>query len=481
MQRRGSKESQVYHDSVDDLSYGSDPLDSNGNVDTSFRSHPGPIISHYGAVTSPTPKEQMPYRHLGPQNKRSLRNFERSQRSMRILQSPPPVGARRMKVTELEPLAGSISLENAAMIEKPTTGEVLWEMIFGNKMNILLLAMPFAIASHNLGWSSMSIFICNFIAMVPLAALLGAFTEEVAAHTNETIGGLINATFGNAVEVVVAVQALLAGEIRVVQASMIGSIFSNLLLVLGCCFFFGGLIHKEQQYQSMVATANMGLLALSSIALVLPTPFAQYYEVDQEEVLFISRIVAVFLILMYLQLLIFQLKTHTELFDDGDDGEEIQMPFYVAIGGLVGITLIITQFSDYLVQSIDGFCSESGISRSFVGLIILPIVGNAVEHATAVSVAMKDKMDLAMGVAVGSSTQISLFVTPLTVIVGWYVDRPMTLNFPQFEVILFILSVIVVSICVSNSKSNWLEGSMLITTYVMIAVGFWFEKVVDYR
>jgi len=478
MQRRGSKESQVYHDSIDNLSYGSAgalPVE----VDHSFNSHPGPIIGNYGAVRRATSKEEMPYRHLGPQNKRSLRNFQREQRSMRILQTPSP--ARRVvKSNELEPLSGgSISSEN--IIEIPTTGEVLWDMIFGSKMNILLLAMPFAIASHNLGWSSMSIFICNFIAMVPLAALLGAFTEEVAAHTNETIGGLINATFGNAVEVVVAVQALLAGEIRVVQASMIGSIFSNLLLVLGCCFFFGGLIHKEQHYQSMVATANMGLLALSSIALVLPTPFAQYYDVDQEEVLLISRIVAVFLILMYLQLLIFQLKTHTELFSDDDEGEEIQMPFYVAIGGLVGITLIITQFSDYLVQSIDGFCSESGISRSFVGLIILPIVGNAVEHATAVSVAMKDKMDLAMGVAVGSSTQISLFVTPLTVLVGWYLDKPMTLNFPQFEVILFILSVIVVSICVSNSKSNWLEGSMLITTYIMIAVGFWFEKVVDYR
>ena len=150
------------------------------------------------------------------------------------------------------------------------------------------------------------------------------------------------------------------------------------------------------------------------------------------------------------------------------------------MAGLVGVTAIITKLSEYLVDSIDGFCTESGISRTFVGLIIIPIVGNAVEHATAVSVAMKDKMDLAMGVAVGSCVQISLFVAPITVIVGWVADVPMSFNFPHFEIILYVLSIVIVSICVSNSKSNWLEGSMLITTYVMIAVGFWYEKVRDY-
>ena len=229
----------------------------------------------------------------------------------------------------------------------------------------------------------------------------------------------------------------------------------------------------------MVATANMGLLALSSIGFVLPTPFAAYYEVEDGEVLMISRIVSVFLILMYVQLLVFQLKTHVDLFNDDDD-EETEMPLLVALGGLLGVTLLITLLSDYLVSSIDGFCLASGMSKTFVGLIIIPIVGNAVEHATAVSVAMKNKMDLAMGVAVGSSTQISLFVAPLMVIIGWFANIPMTLNFPPFEVILYVLSVVVVSICVSNSKTNWLEGSMLVTTYLMVALGFWFEKVKNF-
>lgn len=222
------------------------------------------------------------------------------------------------------------------------------------------------------------------------------------------------------VEVVVAIQALLANEIRVVQASMIGSIFSNLLLVLGCCFFFGGLYHKEQEFNSTAATANMGLLALSSIALVLPTPFAEYYKVQDEDVLAISRTAAIFLMFMYIQLLIFQLKTHAYLFDDNaqfsrrdenddigisrtntddtdDDEEEPSLTMATACTGLLLTTLGVTFFSDFLVESIDGYCEASGVSKTFVGLIVLPIVGNAVEHITAVTVAMKDKMDLAMG------------------------------------------------------------------------------------
>uniref|UniRef100_A0A7S1ZP93 Sodium/calcium exchanger membrane region domain-containing protein n=1 Tax=Trieres chinensis TaxID=1514140 RepID=A0A7S1ZP93_TRICV len=339
--------------------------------------------------------------------------------------------------------------------------------------------MPLGWASHRFGWSPTSVFCLNFLAMIPLAAILGDFTEEVAAHTNQVVGGLINATFGNAVEVVVAVQALHANEIRVVQASMIGSIFSNLLLVLGGCFFFGGLKYKEQSFNSTAVTANMSLLALSSVALALPTPFAEYYEVHDDNVLVISRIAAVFLIFMYLQLLVFQLHTHADLFDDDDD-TPTEMSSTAALTGLVVVTLVIAQLSDYLVGSIDGFCTESGVSRTFVGLIVLPIVGNAVEHVTAISVAMKDKMDLAMGVAVGSCTQISLFATPVTVLIGWATGRDMTLNFPHFEIVLFVLSVIIVSICVSNPKTNWLEGSLLMTTYVMIAVGFWFERVQEF-
>ena len=389
--------------------------------------------------------------------------------------------------------------------------EYFFDLFFGKGIvSALLLVGPVALWSVYQEWSATYVFWLNFLVMIPLASILGDFTEEVALHTNQTIGGLINATFGNAVEVVLAIQALMANEIRVVQSSMLGSIFSNLLLVLGGCFFFGGLKYKEQSFNTTAATANMALLALSGIALVLPTPFASYYDLHDEHVLFISRLAAIFLLFMYLQLLVFQLKTHADLFEDtnndqNDGGEmnaddikdnadrvaqeeeeeeEVELasiPFWMACAGLLGTTLGVTYFSEMLVDSIDGFVQDSGISRTFVGLILLPIVGNAVEHVTAITVARKDKMDLAMGVAVGSCTQISLFVVPLTVLVGWVTDRDMTLNFPHFEIILFVLSVFTVSVVLSSPKCNWLEGSLLMTTYLLIAVGFWFEKITTYE
>lgn len=291
--------------------------------------------------------------------------------------------------------------------EDISTAAALKDIVFGKSVSAFLLIIPVALYAHYDKWSATWIFWLNFLVMIPLASILGDFTEEAALHTNETVGGLLNATFGNAVEVVVAIQALLANEIRVVQASMIGSIFSNLLLVLGCCFFFGGLKYKEQQFNATAATANMALLALSSVALVLPTPFAEYYDVQDEDVLIISRFAAVFLLFMYLQLLVFQLHTHSDIFDEKEmlgeeeeepiETEEPTIPMGVALFGLALTTLTITIFSDFLVSSIDEFCEISGISRTFVGLIILPIVGNAVEHLTAITVAMKNKMDLAMG------------------------------------------------------------------------------------
>ena len=366
--------------------------------------------------------------------------------------------------------------------EDLTTAEALFSMVFGKGIvSLCLLAIPVSLWAVRFGWSDTWIFWLNFVVLIPLASILGDFTEEVALHTNEVTGGLINASFGNAVEVVVAIQALLANEIRVVQASMLGSIFSNLLLVLGCCFFFGGLYHKEQTFNSIGASANIGLLALSSIALVLPTPFAQYYQLHDEHVLIVSRVAAVFLIFMYAQLLFFQLHTHKHIFEGGDDDELATMSLFTSCMGLLVVTLLVAVFSEYLVGSINGFTEASGVSRTFVGLILLPIVGNAVEHVAAVTVAMKDKMDLSMGIAVGSCTQISLFVVPLTVLSGWIMGRDMTLNFPHFEIILYVLSVFTVSVVISTSKCNWLEGSLLVTTYCLIAVGFWFESVKDFQ
>jgi len=423
---------------------------------------------------------------------KKVQSMKRIEKMMRAAQSgrsvPAGVGSGigAGELTPLRQLDPSFKDEDVSDAAGETSSESikdhLFDVFFGKGIiSACLLVAPIALWSVYAGWSPTAVFWLNFIVMVPLAAILGDFTEELALHTNETIGGLINATFGNAVEVVVGIQALLANEIRVVQSSMLGSIFSNLLLVLGGCFFFGGLKYHEQSFNATAASANMGLLALSGIALVLPTPFAEYYDMHDEHVLLISRISAIFLMFMYVQLLIFQLKTHADVFDgSGGETELAVLPFWMAIVGLLVTTLLVMFFSEFLVSSIDGFVKDSGISRTFVGIIILPIVGNAVEHVTAITVAMKNKMDLAMGVAIGSCTQISLFVVPLMVLIGWATDRDMSLNFPPFEVILFVMSIFTVSVVLSTPKCNWLEGSLLMTTYFLLALGFWFESVATY-
>jgi len=386
----------------------------------------------------------------------------------------------------------SKTVPQAVEAQSETQLEALKDILFGKFVSFLFLIMPFTVWVNFSGdWSDTWVFWLNFIILVPLAAALGELTEDVAEHTNQTIGGLINASLGNAVEIVVSIQALQADQVRLVQSSLLGSILSNLLLVLGCCFFFGGIYHEELRFNSTAAVSNMGLLALSSIALVLPFPFKDYSD---DSILTVSRIVSIFLMFMYAQVLFFQLYTHKHIFNDKPDDNEgtvseetkreeeseekendARLSLPMGSLGLVLVIAMVTYFSENLVDSVSGFTDESGMSTTFVGLIILPIIGNAVEHVSAVSVAVKGKMDLAMGVAVGSCTQISLFVVPSAVIYGWIIDVDMSLEFTTFEVTLFVLSIFTVSVVVSNFKGNWLEGSLLITTYILIAVGVWYE------
>lgn len=353
---------------------------------------------------------QQAKRHYRKENsRRRLQSAARTVRAMNRLSSfskttTTTVPSEQTPLTPGSPLSTRDASENdnnnvdetSNDGKKPNVWLVLFDFVFGKYISIFLVCAPFAIVANIWSWGPLWMFWLNFFTMVPLASILGDFTQEVALHTNQVVGGLINATFGNTVEVLVGIQALLADQYRVVQASMLGSIFSNLLLVLGSCFFFGGLRKREQSFNRTAATANMSLLALSSIALILPTPFAQYYVVANTHVLNISRAVAVFLMFMYLQLLYFQLRTHAYLFDDDDD-EEAELDMTTALIGLTICTLAIAFFSQFLINSINGFVLSTGVSQTFVGLIILPIVGNAVEHVTAVTVAMKDKMDLAMG------------------------------------------------------------------------------------
>lgn len=371
-------------------------------------------------------------------------------------------------------------------------GYVAWKTLTNNPVNVLLVFVPLGIVFGAIHANPTVVFILNFLAIIPLASLLSFATEELSVKLGQTLGGLMNATFGNAVELIVSIVALKNGEIRIVQASMLGSILSNILLVLGCCFLAGGIKFKEQNFNSTVASTMSSLMAVSTASLIIPaTLYAAMGSsvtkgAKQDPILILSHGTAVILLILYGMYLFFQLKTHADLFDEesepspvGDDDdntaqdeEHILSPWAAGVA-LVLITVMVAVCAEYLVDSIDSIVESAHISRTFIGLILLPIVGNAAEHVTAVVVAMKNKMDLAIGVAIGSSMQIALLVTPFLVVLGWIIGQPMTLHFEIFETVVFFLAVLVTNYLISDGKSNYLEGAMLVGMYIIIALAFY--------
>ncbi|ROT35288.1 Calcium/proton exchanger [Sodiomyces alkalinus F11] len=383
-----------------------------------------------------------------------------------------------------------------------------WHMtkatLYSNYVNVLLVFVPLGLVAGAAGWSPASIFALNFIAIIPLAAVLSFATEQLSARLGEALGGLLNATFGNAVELIVSIVALRNGQIQVVQSSLLGSIISNLLLVMGFCFLLGGIVHMkdchgngtEQCFALTTGQVTSTLMTLSSASMIIPTALYLALDgMDEEDklasVLQLSRGTSIVLLVLYLAYMWFQLETHKNLFicpvaaaasspagpngvaaheEEQDEEEEAIMSPWAAGAILVITTLLVSFCANYLVESIDPLVEDFNITKTFIGFILIPIVGNAAEHATACVVAVKDKMDLAIGVAMGSSVQIALLVTPFLVLVGWAMDQPMSLRFQTFEVIVFALSVLVVSYTVRDGKTNYLEGAMLLGLYIILAI-----------
>lgn len=369
-------------------------------------------------------------------------------------------------------------------------------MLLCTRLNITLVFVPLGILSAYFNWDDFATFWLNFVGLIPLAALIGNATEELALHTGDLLGGLLNATFGNAVEMIITVQALRAGLLDIVQGSLLGSILSNLLLVLGMSFFCGGLFHHVQKFNAQGATCSTSLLLLASLAFITPTvTSADGSATSAEDVLTISRLTALLIAVTYCLFLLFQLGTHFSLFKDqpiyeGDaamlggapavDSGELQEDWptisaATAAGLLFAVTLTVSLSSECLVGSIEGLSTNSGIPPNFIGVILLPIVGNAAEHATAVTVAVKNKPDLTMGVAIGSSTQIAMFMVPFAVLVGWAMGVPMTLAFSKVSATVLTFSILIVIGVVQDGESNWLEGVMLMVAYFIIAIVFWFD------
>ncbi|KAG1055601.1 hypothetical protein G6F62_007231 [Rhizopus arrhizus] len=361
--------------------------------------------------------------------------------------------------------------------EEPTLKASFKALVYSSKVNYLLLFVPIALAfSHA---SDSVVFSLNFMAIIPLAKLLGFATEEIALRSGSVVGSLLNATFGNAVELILGMIALKEGLIRVVQASILGSILSNILLVLGCCFFLGGLGRSEQNFNITAAQTSTSLLGLTTLSLLIPAAFnatgAKTVEYD-DGIINLSHGTAVILLLVYFLYLVFQLKTHSELFEDeADEEEKPNTTLGFAIASLLVITGFIAVHAEYLVGAIEGVVDAWGLNETFVGLIILPIVGNAAEHVSSITFALKNKMNLCIGIAVSSSLQIGLLVSPLLVLTGWVIDVPMTFFFELFETTVLFSSVLIVNYLIADGKSNWLEGALLLAVYAVVALAFYYH------
>jgi len=365
-------------------------------------------------------------------------------------------------------------------------------------LSILLVFIPISIAAHGYEWGELIVFITAGLAILPLAGWMGTATEEIAVVIGPTLGGLLNATFGNATELIIALVALNAGLLNVVKASITGSIIGNLLLVMGLSMFLGGLRYKKQEFPPVVARVNASSMNLAVIAMLLPTA-VNYTSVGivPQTLQNLSLAVAAVLILVYGLTLLFAMKTHTYLYEAGmvdleitgvkpDSSVEDHLPeqpshppnVFLWIVVLLVATVLVAVESELLVGSLEVATHRLGLTDLFTGVILLPIVGNAAEHATAVTVALKNKMDLSLSVAVGSSLQIALFVAPVLVIAGWWMGQPMDLNFNPFELVAVAVAVFIANSISSDGQSNWLEGVLLLATYLILGVAFFFHPVI---
>ncbi len=356
--------------------------------------------------------------------------------------------------------------------------------IFKPSLHWLVILVPVCLyVEHAHPRSHTVIFALSCGAIVPLAGLLGKATEQVADRAGENIGGFLNATLGNAAELIIAVVALRQGLFDVVKASLTGSIIGNVLLVLGLAFVAGGIRYKIQEFNAAGAQSRVAALVLVSIALIVPGVFHYLGQGTlTATVNKLSVVISVVLLITYLLSLLFSMKTHKELFS-GIKGagaavdESVEPPWTLAasITVLLISTILIAWMSEILVGSVSQAAQALGMSDIFVGVIVVAMVGNAAEHSSAVLMAMKNRTELSLGIAIGSSLQIALFVAPLLVLLSyWIAPGPMNLVFTVGESLAVILSVSICSHIVNNGESNWFEGVLLLAVYVILGLAFYF-------
>jgi Ca2+:H+ antiporter len=351
-------------------------------------------------------------------------------------------------------------------------------------LNWLLVFVPVAVALRF--WPALAnptaLFVCSAIAIIPVAGWIGRATEALAFRVGEGLGGLLNATFGNAAELIIAGIALYKGYIPVVKASITGSIIGNILLVLGLSILLGGTKYKEQKFNRTGARTSVISLSLAAIALIIPTVFHRSADaspagwspaVERQ----LSLGIAVVLFLTYICLLAFTLKTHKHFFVSGEEELEDKAAHWSrgkAIVILLMATVVVAFLSEFLVGTIESVRTTVGITEVFVGVIVVAIVGNAAEHSTAIVMAMKNKMDLSVGIAIGSSLQIALFVAPVLVFLSYLFGRPMDLEFSLPEIFALVASIYILFQISGDGETNWIEGVQLLSVYLILGILFFY-------
>ncbi len=359
-----------------------------------------------------------------------------------------------------------------------------------SKLNLLLIAIPITVYFAYVAQDESMAFFSSLVAIMPLAFLMGRATEEIALRTSESLGGLLNATFGNAAEMIIAILAIreasraVSGSeteelmVNLVQASLIGSILGNLLLVMGLAFVWGGVHYTEQKFSDSQVSSNGSLMLLAMMVLIIPSVFNSTVGGSEGEdgVANLSHIAAIVLLTLYGMFLYFQFKSHVDLFaTETHHHEEPEMSQRDAIILLVFATVMVSWMAEILVHSVEYAAADMGLPHLFIGVILLPLFGNAAEHFTAVTVAAKDKMDLSFAISMGSSTQIAVFVAPLMIVIAWALNVPLTFEFGMLETVSAFLAVLIVNTIASDGKSNWLEGAMLLGSYLVLAAAFFFH------
>lgn len=343
----------------------------------------------------------------------------------------------------------------------------LWLLFF------IPISAFFALVAHDKTLT----FITSIIAIIPLARIIGVTTKEISLQTNPTIGGLVSATFGNAIELIIAVLALREGLLRVVQASLIGSIIGNILLLIGISIFFGGLKYKKQIFNRQAIGVSSTMLIIAVVGLTIPSLFA-FVNNDAAKTVVLSDAVAIILATIYIAGLIFSLKTHKDLFDVSDEikatHQKPQMSKKTAFFLLLLTTVIVAIESEFLVSGIEEAALNIGMTQTFIGIVLIAIITNIAEKATAINFALENKLDIAIEIGLSSAIQIALFVVPLLVIISELMNYHFSLVFSAFEVISVVLAVMIVNHLSADGVCNWLEGAQLMTVYFIIATAFFF-------